>query len=259
MRSNIFGLAVLALLAAASGCQKVSTTSESRPDLSGVWIGPATTLEPPAPMTARGQALFDTTKPLYGPRSVPVAESNDPVNTCDPQGFPRILFLRSPLSGMEFIRTPDRMLQVFYYQHVLREIWTDGRSLPTDVGGTSPQSPDPRWYGYSKGQWSDDANGAVFVVETVGAMETWGDEEGHPHGIGARIEERYRLLDHDSLELVVTVDDAEMFQNRFVASKQVFKRNKELGEQLCVPSAASEYLELIARPAAANKKRNAGK
>jgi hypothetical protein len=152
---------------------------------------------------------------------------------------------------MELIQTPNRMLQVFYYQRVLRDIWTDGRSLPDDVGGGNPQSPDPRWYGYSTGHWSSDG---VFVVETVGAMETWGDEEGHPHGLGARIEERYRLLDRDSLELVVTVDDKEMFQNRFVASKQLFKRARELGEQLCVPSVASEYLEVIAKPAAAARK-----
>ena len=254
MRSYLFGFAVFTLLATLPGCQKASTTSRPQPDLSGVWIGPATTLEPPAPMTARGQEVFKTAKPLYGPRSVPAAESNDPVNTCDPQGFPRILFLRSPLSGMEFIQTSNRVLQVFYYQHVLRQIWTDRRSLPTDVGGANPQSPDPHWYGYSVGHWFNDAvNGDVFVVETVGAMETWGDEEGHPHGLGARIEERYRLLDRDSLELVVNIDDPEMFQKPFVASKQVFKRGRELGEQLCVPSEASQYLELIARPAAATK------
>jgi hypothetical protein len=250
MRSHLFELAVLMFLGALAGCQKTSTASESHPDLSGVWIGPATTLQPTASMTARGQALFDATKPLYGPRSVPVAESNDPVNTCDPQGFPRILLLRSPLSGMDLIQTSNRVLQVFYYQRVLRDIWTDGRSLPSDVGGGNPQSPDPRWYGYSTGHWSSDG---VFVVETVGAVETWGDEEGHPHGLGARIEERYRLVDHDSLELVVTVDDKEMFQMPFVASKQVFKRAEELGEQLCVPSVASQYLELIAKPAAAGK------
>ena len=185
---------------------------------------------------------------------MPVAESNDPVNTCDPQGFPRILFLRSPLSGMEFIQTPNRVLQVFYYQRVHREIWTDGRSLPSRrwrrkpaiAGSTLVRIFD--WPLVQRG-----VNGGVFVVETVGAMETWGDEEGHPHGLGARIEERYRLLDHDSLELVVTVDDTEMFQKPFVASKQVFKRGKELGEQLCVPSVASQYLELIAKPAAATK------
>jgi hypothetical protein len=149
---------------------------------------------------------------------------------------------------MEFVQTKDKVLQLFQYSHVYREIWTDGRSLPSDVGGESAQSPDPRWYGYSTGRWSDDG---VFIVETVGAMETWGDEEGHPHGLGAHIEERYLLLDRDTLELVVSIDDPEMYQKPFTASKQVFKRGKELSEQLCVPSTAQQYLELIARPAAA--------
>ena len=248
MPSYRFLLAVL-FLALPPGCQYASTSSDAHPDLSGVWIGPATNLETPAPMTAQGQAIFESSKPLYGPRSVPAADSNDPTNTCDPQGFPRILFLRSPLSGMEFIQTATRLLQVFKYGKVFREIWTDGRALPADVGGPNPQSPDPHWYGYSVGHWS----GATFIVETTGAMETWGDEEGHPHGLSAHIEERYRLLDHDSLELIVNVDDPEMFQKPFVASKQVFKRGKDLGEQLCVPSAASEYLELIAKPAAATR------
>jgi hypothetical protein len=257
MSSYLFRLAVLAVSAVLLGCQAsqtgTSTTSTSHPELSGVWIGPATTLEPPAPMTARGQELFEAAKPLYGPRSVPVGDSNDPVNTCDPQGFPRILFLRSPLSGMEFVQTPDRVFQFFQYQRVYREIWTDGRPLPAGVGGETPQSPDPRWYGYSIGHWSGDGVDDVFVVETVGAMETWGDEEGHPHGLDARIEERYRLIDRDTLELVVRIDDPEMYQKPFIASKQLLKRGKELSEQLCVPSAALQYLELIARPAAAPK------
>lgn len=251
MRSCLFLLAGLAFSVALPGCQTAppeTSTSPSRPELSGVWIGPAKTLEPPAPMTASGQALFDAARPLYGPRSVPVADSNDPVITCDPQGFPRIIFLRAPLSGMEFVQTADRVFQFFQYQGVYREIWTDGRSLPEDVGGVNPESPDPRWYGYSVGHWSDDG---VFVVETIGATETWGDEEGHPHGLGARIEERYRLLDHDTLELVVRVDDPEMYQQPFIASNQVLKRGKELTEQMCVPSAALQYLELIAKPAAA--------
>jgi len=253
MRFHVFRLAAIALSVSLAGCQsqpQTSTTALSNQDLSGVWIGPDKTLEPPAPMTTTGQAFFDAAKPLYGPRSVPVGDSNDPVNTCDPQGFPRILFLRTPLSGMEFVQTQDRVFQFFQYQRVYREIWTDGRSLPAAVGGESPDSPDPRWYGYSIGHWSDDG---TFVIETVGAMETWGDEEGHPHGLGARIEERYRLLDRNTLELIVRIDDAEMYQKPFVASKQVFKRGKELSEQLCVPSAAQQYLELIARPAASSK------
>jgi len=197
-------------------------------------------------MTPRGQSLFDIAKPIYGTRSVPVANSNDPIITCDPIGFPRILLIRAPLSGMEIVQTPEKVLQFFRYQRVYREIWTDGRALPTDVGGSNPQSPDPKWYGYSIGRWTDDG---TFVVETVGAMDTWGDEEGHPHGLGARVEERYRMLDKDTLELVVTVDDPEMYQKSFIASKQQFKKGKELHEQLCVPSQAAQYLELVAKPA----------
>jgi hypothetical protein len=147
---------------------------------------------------------------------------------------------------MELVQTPNRIFQFFRYQRAHREIWTDGRALPIDVGGADPQSPDPRWYGYSIGRWTDDG---TFIVETVGANETWGDEEGHPHGLGARIEERYRLLDKDTLELVVTIDDAEMYEKPFVASKQQLKRGKELTEQLCVPSLALQYLELVAKPA----------
>jgi len=197
-------------------------------------------------MTARGQALFDAARPIYGSRSVPVANSNDPIIACDPIGFPRIVLIRAPLSGMEIVQTTDRVLQFFRYQRVYREIWTDGRTLPADVGGSNPQSPDPKWYGYSIGHWTDEG---VFVVETVGAMETWGDEEGHPHGLGARIEERYRLIDKDTLELIVTVDDPEMYEKPFIASKQELKRGMELHDQLCVPSQAAQYLELVAKPA----------
>jgi hypothetical protein len=254
VRSYVFTLVAVSLSAAALGCQARSpgapTTSQPPPELSGVWLGPATTLEPPAPMTSRGQALFEAARPFFGPRSVPVANSNDPVIVCDPLGFPRIVLLRAPLSRMELVQTSDRVFQFFQYQRVYREIWTDGRSLPTDVGGANPQSPDPKWYGYSIGRWVDDG---AFVVETVGAMETWGDEEGHPHGVGARIEERYRLIDKETLELVVSIDDPEMYEKPFVASKQQLKRGKELTEQLCVPSLASQYLELVAKPAASSK------
>lgn len=68
---------------------------------------------------------------------------------------------------MEFVQAPDKVVQLLQYQRVFREIWTDGRSLPTDVGGTRPQSPDPRWYGYLIGRWADDS---TFVVQTPEAV-----------------------------------------------------------------------------------------
>src|SRR5688572_33507935 len=119
MRSSALVFVAVAVLLVLPGCReggREAAISQPRSDLSGVWIGPATTLEPPAPMTPRAQALFDAARPLFGPRSVPVANSNDPLVTCDPLAILRSIFLRAPLSGMELVQTPQWVLQLFRYQ-----------------------------------------------------------------------------------------------------------------------------------------------
>jgi len=225
----------------------VAACGQGGHDLSGAWLGvPVPPLEVPPPMTARGQALFDAARPMYGSRSVPVVKSDDPLVTCDPLGMPRSVLHET--RGVEFMQGPDKVVLLQQYQRVFREAWTDGRPLPTDVGGTSPNSPDPRRYGYSIGSWADDS---TFVVQTTGAIETsYGDLYAHPHSLGARIEERYRRVDEGTLELTVTIDDPEMYQKPFVAMKQRLKRAKEFDEQLCIPSEAKRYLEIMAVPAA---------
>jgi hypothetical protein len=245
--------AILSALVFAACQERGSGSAPASPpgrDLSGVWLGvPVPPLEPTAPMTERGQALFDAAKPMYGTRSVSVAESNDPFVRCDPLGYPRSVLHET--RGMEFVQAPDKVVLLLQYQRVFREIWTDGRSLPTDVGGTSPQSPDPRRYGYSIGRWAD---ADMFVVETTGAIETsWGNQYGYPHGLGGRVEERYRLVDAGTLEMIVTIDDPEMYQKPFIAVRQLLKRGKEFDEQLCVPSEAQRYLEVMALPAAGTR------
>lgn len=252
MRPYMLGLAAISLSAVVLAAAQepgggAATTPPPVRDLRGVWLGggPAPVLEPTAPMTERGAALYAAAKPIWGARAVSVVESNDPLVTCDPLGFPRSILHET--RGIEFVQTADKVVQLLQYQRMFREIWTDGRSLPTDVGGTSPQSPDPKRYGYSIGRWADDV---TFVVQTTGATETmWGTEYGHPHGLGAHIEERYRRIDSDTLELVVTIADPEMYQESFVALRQLFARGTELDEQLCVPSEAQRYLEIMAKPA----------
>ena len=46
--------------------------------------------------------------------------------------------------GECFAAMPGKMLQPFQFNRVWREIWTDGRELPKDVGGRSADSADPR-------------------------------------------------------------------------------------------------------------------
>lgn len=216
-------------------------------DLSGVWAGPPLpTLQEPAPFTPEGQARFDANRATWGPRAVGLAESNDPLITCDPLGFPRSMLYET--RGFEFFHAAAKTIQLLQYQRVWREIWTDGRGLPAD-GGDRPASADPRWYGYSVGRWDDDH---TFVVETVGADErTWMDYMGRPHSLDAHFEERYRRVDFNTLEVTVTVTDAQLYTRPFVAMRQTFERAalQELEEQLCVPSEAIEYFRTIAQPA----------
>ena len=232
--------------------QAIETSARSAPaprrDLNGVWSGsPNMQLEPVPEMTAWGQSRFDDAIPFRGPRAVPVSDSNDGNSICDPLGFPRNIGYQ--MRGVEFVETPNKVLMLFQYQRLWREIWTDGRSLPANVGDDTPDSPDPRWYGYSVGRWVDDY---TFVVDSTGFNEkSWSDSEGHPRSTQARIEERYHRVDHNTLEVTVTIDDPKAYTEPFVAMKDVllWDPDQEFEEQLCVPSEALEYLSTF-RPVA---------
>ena len=237
-----------------ANAEKEQPAAAQKHDISGVWAGIAVPqLEPAPAMTPWGQKVFDERRAIRGDASVVVGVGNDPMGTCDPIGFPRMVLQQ--IRGFEFEPTPHKMLELFQYQRVWRDIWTDGRPLPKDVGGSSPNSPDPRWYGYSVGHWADDY---TFVVETTGLDErSWVDEFGDPHSINAHVEERYRRVNHDTLELTVTIDDPKAYTKPFEIMKHDFKWNPKqtFEEQMCVPSEAQAYMRLIANPAAGIKQK----
>jgi len=51
----------------------------------------------------------------------------------------------------------------------------------------------------------------------------------------------------------VTINDPEMYQRPFMAVRQRLTRGKVFDEQLCIPSEAKRYLELMAKPASEKK------
>ena len=215
-------------------------------DLTGFWAGEvAAKLNPVPPMTPWGQEQFKQHK-TNG--EVPVADSNDPIKGCDPLGFPRnMLFMTR---GIVFAQMPGKMIEMSEYNRIWREIWTDGRELPKDIGGRSADAPDPRWYGYSVGHWEDDY---TFVVNTVGSDErTWLDNAGHPHSIELRVEERYTRVNHNRLEVTIKIDDPKTYTKPFVITKGIFTwiPDQDFEEELCVPSEQAEYLKLVGEPAA---------
>jgi len=217
-------------------------------DLSGIWMQYPRDNVPGAlgmdavnekfrpPLTAWGQAKFDAAFPLTGPRAVPGKE-NDPILRCDPTGPPRLLTLPNPF---EIVQIPGRVLMLFEEYHVWRTIWTDGRALPKD--------PDPSWMGYSVGKWEGD----TFVVDTIGFNDKiWADPYGDPRSEQMHLSERYRRLNHDTLEMAVTIDDPKAYTKTWVSPPKLHKLEPswEFGEWFCVVDETKTYDDDVRKPA----------
>ena len=217
-------------------------------DLSGVWMqypsgaGPgipgmnAVDEKMRPPLTAWGQAKFDAAKPVAGPRAVPGEEGN-PALRCEPDSPPRLLILPNPF---EIVQIPGRVFMFFEEYHAWRTIWADGRALP--------KNPDPSWLGYSVGKWEGD----TFVVDTVGFNDkVWVDGFGNPRSEQMHLTERYRRLDHNTLEMQIIMDDPKAYTKPWVSPPKLHKPEPgwELSEWFCVQDEHNAYDEVVRKPA----------
>ena len=217
-------------------------------DLSGVWMQypdgdvpgvpgmNAVSNKTRPPLTPWGKAKFDAAKPLVGPRAIP-GEENNPELRCEPDGPPKLLNLPNPF---EIIQIPGRVLMFFELGHIWRTVWTDGRPLPKD--------PDPSYLGYSVGKWEGD----TFVVETIGLNDKlWDDSYGNPRSDATRLTERYRRLNHDTLELQIIIDDPKAYTKPWISPPKLHKLEPvwEIAEWFCVPDEDNAYDEAVRKPA----------
>lgn len=194
------------------------------------------------PFTPAGRAAFLANKPSRGVTAVSAALSNDPLRRCDPQGFPRIALHNFRTSRI--LQTPESVVILYLFNRKWRVIWTDGRQLPKEIQ-------EPRWLGYSVGRWADDY---TFVVESTGFDErTWLDNAGRPHSDVMRVEERYRRVDRDHLEMTVVIDDPKYYTKPWTASilsLRLQSQSFDIPENDCVPSEVALYDELFSDPVA---------
>ena len=198
------------------------------------------------PYTPEGEQVWKTHKYGDGFGSYPLDEVNDPFEMCDPIGFPRIDL--HDLRAVEIFQAPKKVLVVYENDQVWRTIWTDGRAFP--------QITEPRWYGYSTGKWVDDY---TFVTETVGLDErTWIDNVGRPHTADLKVEERFHRVNHDLMELTVTIIDPQYYTKPWNALDKYPLRLQpdsfDIREMVCSESEAAEYNKEIAEQAAEAKK-----
>ena len=227
----------MSLVAAAVAAMSVSAVAQAQfdpRDLSGIWTirGHRSISANVPPMTAEGEARLKANKPTRGRflgeplkgehpgfvRAVRVpAEGNDPAHACNPNGFPRLLLDPEPV---EFIQTPGRLLQLFQWERTLRELWMDGRAVPS---GENLANLGSAWYGHTAGAWE----GNTLVMNTVGLDErAWIDIFGFPKSADARIEERYTRTGPDTIELRMTLYDPKLYQGPWVSDVKTFTRVK---------------------------------
>jgi hypothetical protein len=210
-------------------------------DLSGVWMpysmhmdGIDEKLRPP--LTSWGQARFDASAPLVGPRAV-AGKENNPALHCEPEAVPKSLVLPNPF---EIIEASGRVFMFFEQYHLWRTIWADGRLLPKD--------PDPTFLGYSVGKWEGD----TFVVDTIGMNDKpWVDSYGNPRSEQMHLTERYRRLDQDTLEMQIIMDDPKAYTKPWVNPPQRFKLEPtwEIAEFFCIVDEENNYGDAVRKPA----------
>lgn len=181
-------------------------------------FGPARSMPP---LTAAGETKLKSVLPVQSrhplAKETSPALSNDPSLACNPKGFPRLLLDTTP-GHYEVIMLPNRMLQLWQEERRPREIWLDGRSVPS---AASLDALGPAWYGHAVGTWQ----GETLVVNTVGLDDrAWLDSFGFPKSLDARLEERYKLADPDTLEVTLTLYDAELYAKPWVSDVKIWKK-----------------------------------
>ena len=237
MRNRFTVAPVLALLMAAVPALWASAAAQAKfdpRDLSGIWTirGHRSISANVPPMTPEGEARLKANKPTRGRplgeplrgehpgfvRAVAVpSEGNDPAHKCNPNGFPRLLLDPEPV---EFIQTRGRLLQLFQWERGLRELWMDGRAVPS---GENLANLGPAWYGHTAGAWE----GNTLVMNTVGLDDrAWIDIFGFPKSTDARIEERYTRTGPDTIELRMTMYDPKLYTQPWVSDVKTFTRVK---------------------------------
>ena len=167
------------------------------------WTNQSTDFAFQAPMR------LDPNQPLYKPEywdKVIALDQwtnrDDPVMTCLPLGNQQFNVHTFP---RKVIQTPGVLLLLYETHQGIRQVFTDGRSIPKD-------DPQPWFYGYSVGRWEGD----TLVVETAGFKDGgWLDINGSPLTEQGRTIERFRRPNFGTIEIEQTIDDPKAYTRPF--------------------------------------------
>jgi hypothetical protein len=213
---------------AATAPATITINNVTRPNLNGMWIRNGSFLFDPAvrdplkmnpPYKPEWMKQFDEHRNRVATTGV---NTLDPTAGCLPPGMPRMM---SAVYPMEILMTPDQVTIITEWMGQIRRVYTDGRPHPED--------PDITYVGHSTGTWDKD----VLVIDTVAMKgDTVLDQTGMKHSDQIRVTERMRLIDPQTLENQLTLDDPVAFTQPWTVTR-TFRRAKpgdEMREFVCM-------------------------
>jgi hypothetical protein len=176
--------------------------------LNGIWTAPGYKGSARTPPRDR---VFRTSDGKWAPllpaaselleKRIKQSEQGEPFSNtimqCLPGGVPEMVF-GAPYP-VQIIESPGQITMLYEMYNHFRVIYLDGKH---------PADPDPTFMGHSIGRWE----GGTLVVDTVGLTDrTTIDEVGMPHSEELHVVERYRRVDTNTLEILITLDDPRTF------------------------------------------------
>jgi hypothetical protein len=123
----------------------------------------------------------------------------------------------------KIVQTPRLTMVLYEADTIFRQIFNDGRALPSD--------PQPSWLGYSVGKWVGDA----FVVQTIGFNDKAPiDALGHTRSEAMLLTETFRRRDFGHMDVQITIDDPKTYSKPVtILVKHRLLADTELLESFC--------------------------
>jgi hypothetical protein len=214
-------LAAVLLMQAAGPAKALPRTADGKPNLQGIWQvrnRASSDLEDHGAKHGMpaGRSVVEGGTIPYQPWAAAKKQDNyanrqtaDPLSKCYMPGVPRIMYMEFPY---HIFQTRDYVAITFEWSSVFRLIYTNGKPGPKGIDF---------WMGDSRGHWEGDT---LVVDVTDHNDKTWFDMAGNFHSDALHLVERYTMLDSDTIQYEVTIEDSKVFTKPWKISMPLYRQ-----------------------------------
>jgi hypothetical protein len=203
-----------------STSRAVPRTADGKPNLQGIWQVSSRAAYDLQDHVARegmpaGRSVVEGGEIPYQPWAAAKRIENaanrktaDPLAKCYMPGVPRIMYMEYPF---HIFQASDHIAIAFEWSQVFRVIYTNGAPAPAGI---------EFWMGDSRGRWEGD----TLVVDVRNHNnKTWFDMAGDFHSEALHLVERYTMLDQDTIQYEVTIEDPKVFTRPWKISMPIHR------------------------------------